>query len=108
MSRDLILTRVYEGLMEVSDPELHLNIVDLGLIYELDVNDEGVVDVLMTLTSPTCPGQEEMKSGITKNSLMVPGVTGVNIKITFSPMWNPKEHLTEDGRKYLKMMGYNF
>lgn len=107
MDRDLILTRVYEALMNVSDPELHLNIVDLGLIYEIDLV-ESTVNIIMTLTSPTCPGQKEIMDGIKNNCLGVPGVDDVNVEITFSPMWNPKEHLTDDGRKYLKMMGLNF
>lgn len=108
LDKNLIIERVIEGLYNVSDPEIQINIVDLGLIYDVNVDEDGSVGVLMTLTSPSCPGQEEIKEGIIKYSMMVPGVTSVDIEFTFSPMWTPEKDITEDGKKYLRMMGYNF
>lgn len=81
---------VREALKEVYDPEIGVNIVDLGLVYDLAVGDEGVVDVTMTLTTPMCPLSEYIEAEV-QNTLVgnVPGVTATKVNLVWTPPWNP-------------------
>lgn len=85
LGRDYVL----DALHEVIDPELGYNIVDLGLIYELQV-DSGVVEVTMTMTTPGCPAQDYIMSGVYERCTSLPGVKDVNIHLTFLPAWSPR------------------
>ena len=85
-----------EGLREVYDPELHYNIYDLGLIYEVGI-DEGDVRILLTLTTPACPIGPMIVEQITENIGLIPGVKDVDVEITFNPAWNP-EMMTDEAR----------
>lgn len=75
-------------LKEVYDPELNYNIVDLGLVYNIAVED-GHVKVRMTLTTPACPIGPMIEEQIDENLRLLPGVKDVEIKFTFDPMWTP-------------------
>jgi metal-sulfur cluster biosynthetic enzyme len=108
LDKDTILGRALTALMDVRDPELPVNIVDLGLVYHLDITSKGIVMIEMTFTSPNCPASDEIKASIEKVLHGIPGINGVTINIVFSPMWNPKVHMSEDGKKYMKMLGYTF
>ena len=77
---------VMEALKEVYDPELHYNIVDLGLVYEVDIKD-GDVHVLMTLTTPACPVGPMIIEGVREVISVLPEVRSVDVEITFDPMW---------------------
>ncbi len=79
---------VTEALKEVYDPELHYNIVDLGLVYEVDIK-EGDVHVLMTLTTPACPVGPMIIEQVQEMVGIMPGVKDVDVEITFDPMWSP-------------------
>lgn len=79
---------VMEVLKEVYDPELHYNIVDLGLVYDVNVED-GNVRILMTLTTPACPIGPMIIEQIQENLSLLPGVKDVDVEITFDPMWTP-------------------
>lgn len=79
---------VTEALKEVYDPELHYNIVDLGLVYEVDIKD-GDVHVLMTLTTPACPVGPMIMDQVREMVGIMPGVKDVDVEITFDPMWSP-------------------
>ena len=79
---------VIEGLREVYDPELHYNIYDLGLVYDITVAD-GSVRILMTLTTPACPIGPMITEQIQENIGLIPGVKDVDIEFTFDPPWNP-------------------
>ncbi len=81
---------VLDALHEVIDPELGYNIVDLGLIYSLDV-DEGVVRVVMTMTTPGCPAQDYIMSGVYERARTLPGVTAVDINLVWEPRWSAKQ-----------------
>lgn len=83
LSREVIL----EEIKKVFDPELHINIVDLGLIYDVKVK-EGIVDILMTLTFPGCPLGSIIHKEIHKTVGKISGVKKVNLKITFDPPWD--------------------
>ncbi len=84
-NRDFVL----EALREVLDPELGYNIVDLGLIYELEV-DAGVVEITMTMTTPGCPAQDYIMSGVHERCRSLPGVNDAKIHLTFLPAWSPR------------------
>ncbi len=77
---------VTEALREVYDPELHYNIVDLGLVYEVDIKD-GDVHVLMTLTTPACPVGPVIADGVRAVIGALSEVRSVDVEITFDPMW---------------------
>ena len=77
-----------EALKGVYDPELHYNIVDLGLVYEVDVKD-GEIKVLMTLTTPACPIGPMITEQIQETLGIMPGVKDVDVQFTFDPPWGP-------------------
>jgi metal-sulfur cluster biosynthetic enzyme len=83
-----------EALRDVFDPELGLSVVDLGLIYGLEVED-GRVRVTMTLTAPGCPIHDSMSEWVRQAVMKVPGVTGADVVITFDPPRTP-EHIRPD------------
>lgn len=87
---------VIEALKEVYDPELHYNIYDLGLVYDISIND-GSVHVLMTLTTPACPIGPMIIEQAQENLMLVPGIKDVDIEFTFDPMWSP-EMMTDEAR----------
>jgi metal-sulfur cluster biosynthetic enzyme len=77
-------------LRTVKDPELNLSIVDLGLVYDVAVTEEGAVDVKMTLTSPGCPSGPEIMGDAEQAVRAVEGVTDVNIELVWEPYWTPE------------------
>lgn len=81
---------VYDQLKEIIDPELHINIVDLGLIYNVEIDQEkGEVQITMTLTSPGCPLSMVFEQWIPDAVKKVPGVQAVRINLVWDPPWNP-------------------
>ena len=94
---------VREALKEIYDPELGINIVDLGLVYDVEVDQEkGVVNVTMTLTTPACPIGPMIEEQIREALSPLPGAKGINVVFTFEPPWS-QEMVTEDGRIELGM-----
>ena len=81
--------QVKKALRKVKDPELNLDLVVLGLIYEVDVQ-EAVVEVTMSLTSPACPVAGQIVDQARAAVEAVPGVEQANIELTFSPLWTPE------------------
>lgn len=93
---------IKEAIKEVIDPEIGLNIVDLGLIYEVIPNPQsGMVHVNMTLTSPGCPAGPEITSAVWMTVKRLPGVEDCEVKLVWSPRWDPAVHASEEGRLYL-------
>jgi metal-sulfur cluster biosynthetic enzyme len=91
---------VYAALKEVIDPELGLNIVDLGLIYEVAIED-GAVTVVMTLTTPGCPMHASFRSEIEATLWRaLPGLDSLDFQLVWEPPWTP-EMLTAEGRAEL-------
>lgn len=80
--------KIIESLKEVYDPEIPVNIYDLGLIYNIEII-EGTVNLLMTLTSPNCPVAEELPIMAQDAVIAVPGVEKANVEITWDPPWTP-------------------
>ncbi len=90
-----------DALREVLDPETGLNLIDLGLIYEVGYRpDERALDVLMTLTTPACPAGEVIQYGVERRLRRLPGVDSVEVSVTFDPPWTP-ERITPEGRAQL-------
>ena len=76
-------------LKQVVDPELGVNIVDLGLVYRLDLSEEGEMQVFMTLTSPGCPAGPELRTDVMNNLGSLDGIKNVKVNFVFSPPWSP-------------------
>jgi FeS assembly SUF system protein len=93
---------VIEVLREVFDPEIPVNIVDLGLVYEIDVKPSRV-DVKMTLTALGCPMAGEVMSDVRDHLLQLPGVEEAGVELVYEPPWTP-ERMTEDARWELGMV----
>jgi FeS assembly SUF system protein len=94
---------VLEAVKEVYDPEIPVNIYDLGLIYSLEVDEiTGKVRVDMTLTSPACPVAESLPLEVQEKILEVEGVEEVDLRVVFDPPWS-KEKMSEEARFALDM-----
>jgi metal-sulfur cluster biosynthetic enzyme len=92
---------VMERLKDVFDPEIHMSIVELGLVYGVDISDDGVIDVTYTLTSPGCPLGPVIDGQIQDVLVDLPGVKEVHGKLTFSPPWDPKTMASDDVKMQL-------
>lgn len=91
---------VKEQLKEVIDPELDINIVDLGLIYEIEVDDENNVDILMTLTTPGCPLHGVFDELVKREIRKLDDIGDIEVELTFEPRWTPEE-MSDDARDEL-------
>ncbi|HEX8733331.1 MAG TPA: iron-sulfur cluster assembly protein [Ktedonobacterales bacterium] len=91
---------IFEALKNVYDPELGVNIVDLGLVYGVDIREDGYCTLTMTLTTPGCPMHESIGEGVGAALSTVEGVTGGEIKIVWEPRWEPSM-MTDAGRSEL-------
>ena len=87
----------------VFDPEIPVDIYELGLIYKVDINDEGFVDIEMTLTAPGCPVAGEMPGWVQAAALKVRGVTGANVNLVFDPPWTPAR-MSDEAKLELNML----
>ena len=85
------------ALKQVYDPEIPVNIYDLGLIYELNIDKARKVSILMTFTAPNCPMADEVMHEVEESVKQVPGVTGCSIELTFEPVWD-RSMLSEEAR----------
>lgn len=94
MEKEALHTAIVEQLKKVFDPELPVNIYDLGLIYGIDINDEGYVQITMTLTAPSCPAAQSLPVEVDQKIREVPGVKDVNVMITWTPKWD-KSRMSE-------------
>lgn len=83
-----IEANILKALKNIFDPEIPVNIYDLGLIYEVDVEDDGKTTVKMTLTAPNCPMADQLLQEVYDRVGEVEGVTEVNINLTFDPPWD--------------------
>ena len=98
--------QVLEALKVVKDPEIPVNVVDLGLIYGVDVMEDGKVDITMTLTSVGCPVQDLIRADAEMAVGRLDGVEGVNVEFVWTPPWGP-DKMTEDGKRQMRMFGFN-
>ncbi len=92
---------VMEAIKPIQDPEIHMGIVDLGLIYGVKVDDDNIVDVSFTLTSPACPLAPMLIAQIQDAVMDVEGVRDVNVDLTFTPPWDPRTMASDEVRMQL-------
>ena len=93
----MIEAEVLEALREVYDPEIPVNIYDLGLIYEVNVDEYGVVDIEMTLTSPACPVAGILPGQVEQKVREVPGVADVSVELVWEPAWS-MDRMSEEAK----------
>ena len=86
----------------VYDPEIPVNIYELGLIYAIEISDAGAVKVEMTLTAPGCPSAQELPEQVRDAILVIPGVATCDVEVVWDPPWEPSR-MTEDARLSLNM-----
>jgi FeS assembly SUF system protein len=98
-----LMVPVLEALKTVRDPEIPMDLVELGLIYELIVKKGGTVYVEMTLTTPACPVAASMPGEVERAIRAVPGVTDVRVKLVWTPPWGP-ELMSDEARLELGML----
>lgn len=94
-----MMDKIKETLKQVIDPELGVNIVDLGLVYEVTFSD-GHVNVRMTLTTPGCPMHDTITSGVERALLELADVDTVNVDVVWSPQWTP-DLMTPEAKEFL-------
>jgi FeS assembly SUF system protein len=87
----------------VFDPEIPVDIYELGLIYKVDINDEAHVDIEMTLTAPGCPVAGEMPGWVEQAARKVKGVNSVNVNLVFEPPWTPAR-MSDEAKLELNML----
>lgn len=97
---DELQAQVYEALRLVYDPELGINVVDLGLIYGVDLREDGTLLITMTLTTPGCPLHTSIAEGVAAALDTVPELPGGEIRLVFEPPWDPSR-MTAEGRREL-------
>ena len=91
-----------EAIATVFDPEIPVNIYELGLIYAVEIDDAGGVKVEMTLTAPACPSAQELPEQVQNAVLAVPGVTSCHVETVWDPPWDPSR-MSEEARLQLNM-----
>ena len=99
---DHLRTAVMEALGTVYDPEVPVDIVNFGLIYGINIGDEGKVDITMSLTSPSCPSAQAIPAECERKVKDIDGVGDVSVQIVWDPPWGP-EMISPEGKKKLGM-----
>lgn len=102
-SKESVLRDVVRALRQVYDPEIPVNIYDLGLIYDLKIDDDHKVFIKMTLTAPNCPMADEMLEQVNEVVKDTPGVTDAAIELVFEPAWD-KSRMSEEAMLELGML----
>jgi metal-sulfur cluster biosynthetic enzyme len=93
-------TEIRDALKAVEDPEIGINIVDLGLVYGIAVQN-GTVDVAMTLTTPFCPAGPYITAQVEAVVSSLPGVENVNVELVWSPPWDPRTMCSDEAKDLL-------
>ena len=93
---------VIAAVASIYDPEIPVNIYELGLIYAIDISDAGHVHIEMTLTAPGCPSAQELPVQAREAVMAVPGVSGCEVETVWDPPWDPSR-MTEEARLALNM-----
>lgn len=93
---------VIDAISTIYDPEIPVNIYELGLVYAIDIEDDGRVRVEMTLTAPGCPSAQELPVQVREAILSVPGVTGCDVDVVWDPPWDPSR-MSEEARLAVNM-----
>jgi len=94
--------KVIEEISKIYDPEIPVNIYDLGLIYKVEIDEKNKVKVEMTLTSPNCPVAESLPNNVKENIMKVDGVADVDLKLVWDPPWD-KDKMSEAAKLELNL-----
>jgi len=94
--------KVVEVLKTIYDPEIPVDIYELGLIYGVDIKEDGTLGVSMTLTSPNCPAAESLPAEVEQKTAAVEGVAESNVEVVWEPTWTP-EMMSEEAKLELNM-----
>ena len=94
--------KVIAEIKKIYDPEIPVNIYELGLIYKIEISDNKKVDIEMTLTSPNCPVAEELPNEVKDNIKKVEGVSDVNLNLVWEPPWD-KDKMSEAAKLELNL-----
>lgn len=97
MDKKALKKKIHKALKGVDDPELGYSIVDIGLIYDIEISKDNVVVIVMTLTSMGCPMFGQIEQDVVSAARSIDGVTEVSVELTFDPPWSP-ELMTEEVR----------
>ena len=100
---DELRERIVEALKSVYDPEIPVDIYELGLIYDVEISDEGDAVITMTLTTPHCPVAESMPAEVELRVLSVPGIRDAEVKLVWDPPWDPSK-MSDEARLELGML----
>ncbi len=95
--------RVVDAMRGVYDPEIPVNIYDLGLIYRLEIDEQGAVAVDMTLTAPGCPVAQTFPGTVEREIMSVPGVTSAHVELVWDPPWS-QDRMSEEAKLELGML----
>ncbi|MBI0533976.1 SUF system Fe-S cluster assembly protein [Roseomonas sp. KE2513] len=93
---------VLDAIKTVFDPEIPVDIYELGLVYAVEITDEGAVRIEMTLTTPSCPSAQELPGMVEEAVKVVPNVSSVTVEIVWDPPWDPSR-MSEDAKLALNM-----
>ena len=102
LNHEALHTAIVAQLKSVFDPEIPVDIYELGLIYGIDITDGGVVQLTMTLTSPMCPVAGSLPLEVQEKVAAVDGVTEVDLRLTYDPPWT-KDRMSDEARLELDM-----
>jgi FeS assembly SUF system protein len=95
--------KIEDALRTVFDPEIPVNILELGLVYDIKIEEGGKVQITMTLTAPACPAAGDIVFDVQSKVEAIDGVNDVHVQLTFDPPWN-KEMMSEEARLELGFM----
>lgn len=95
--------KIVEMIKTVYDPEIPVNIYDLGLIYRIEVNEDNSVDIDMTLTAPNCPAADFMLEDVRQKVESIAGIGAVNLQLVFEPEWS-QDLMTEEAKLELGLL----
>ena len=94
--------KIITEIKKIYDPEIPVNIYELGLIYKIEIDDKNKVQIEMTLTSPNCPVAESLPSSVKKNILKIDGISDVDLKLVWDPPWT-KDKMSEAAKLELNL-----
>ena len=101
-TEDTIKKQIIAAIKTVQDPEIPVDIYELGLIYSIDIDDKGLVRIRMTLTTPMCPVADSLPMEVQQKIIEIPGVTDVDLQVVFDPPWS-KELMSDEAKFVLDM-----
>lgn len=107
VDKEELRKKIIEALKRVYDPEIPINVWDLGLVYGLEISDDGVVKLRMTLTAPGCPVANMIVYQAASAIAAIEGVKDVDVELVYEPPWDPTKMTEEGRRRFKEIYGYD-